>query len=132
MTELHSDHLRIDSTAMGQLIIEPEYLGFLRSNGYNIEGINKVHTVESNSRDTAHMVLSFNSYEYPVDHPELDFEAHKTTLWACSCEDFRYNKSVDVSKDGIKPTEAKACRHIKECSKVERAKEDENQSTLAF
>ena len=128
--KLHTEHIRIDSQPDGQIIIEPDYLDFLRTEGYTIEEINEIHVEESNSRDKAHLVLSVDTYEYPVNNPELDFEAHRTTLWVCSCEDYRYNRSVDVSKDGVKPTEAGVCKHIKECNKVKKAQEDEQQTSL--
>ena len=129
MTDLHTKHIRIDSTSDG-LVIEPEYVDFLRTQGYTIEGVNDIACVKSNSRDVQHLVVKVDTYEYPINHPELDFEKHQVTIPVCSCEGYRYQYSADVSKHNVSPTDSKACPHIKQVDKIAKAKADNMQESL--
>ena len=120
------------TTQDGQIVVEIPWLEFLRSQGYRIREIKELHTVHSESREGSHIVVKIETYRYPQNHDLLDVanENHQISVWACSCEDFSYNKSVDVSKPDISPDMAQACKHIQACSKVERAKSDDRQATL--
>lgn len=126
MSELGAEHLEIGTTNDGQVTIEPGYLKYLRSNGFTIEGVGSVHTVPSDSRDMAHIVMRIQTYEYPKNDPKLDYAAHALEIEVCDCWDYRQN-SNDVS-EGEKP--GGSCKHIKECFKTVRAQEDENQESL--
>lgn len=129
MSELITDCIRHESTPSG-LIQEPQYVDYLRTQGYTIESIVESHREESQSRDGCHMVLKIETYLYPVNHPRLDYEQHRITLWVCSCEGFTYQYAADVSTADIRPTDCDSCPHIERVSKVERAKADDNQETL--
>lgn len=127
MTELNAEFgVSLDD----RIIAEPGYLSYLREHGYNIEQIREAHVVESNSRDMAHFVTQIVTYDRPKDDPELDVIEDQTEIYVCSCEDFQYNKSADVSESMVKPSQCGACKHIRSISKVEKAKEDENQTQL--
>ena len=129
MASLEADNLETSvNDETGELVIEPQYVKFLRANDYTIESINEVHTVESESEpDKAYLVVNITTYDYPKDHPELDVVEHERDVWACSCWSYRQN-SNDVSNGLVKPDGS--CKHVNQVSKVKRAKNDNNQDTL--
>lgn len=131
MSELHTEHVRIDTTSDGQLVVEPNYVEFLRSQGHTIEGVTELSFPESSSRDVCHMVVKVDTYELPKGHPSLDYEEHRITIPVCSCEGFRYTYSADVSDPEVFPTDCEPCPHIESVDKVTRAQNDENQESLA-
>ena len=126
--QLNADNLDVELTEDGRIVIEPNYLGFLRSQGHPIESIQEVHTVKRKDSDKAHIVAKVETFDKSKSNPDLDYVADKTSLWVCDCWSFR-QKSADVSH-GDKPSLSKPCVHIQEVCKQERAKEDENQSEL--
>jgi hypothetical protein len=117
-------------TQDGRIIIEPAYCQYLREQGYTIDDVIEAHSVPSSSREKSHAVIQIQTYNYPRNHPELDVVEDEIELWVCSCEDFQYNQSADVSESMVKPSECGACRHIKSVSKVEKAKSDDKQRSL--
>jgi len=131
MPRLITDNLTREQTAEG-LVLEPSYLGFLRSQGYTIREYVREFTVSSESRDASHLVMQVDTYLYPKDDPLLDIAnpEHQCTIWVCGCWDFRKNKSADVRMRETLPTDTQACKHIREISKVQKAKADENQQQL--
>ena len=129
MTELNTDQLRLEAAPEG-VICEPEYVKFLRSQGYPIDDVKDVRLVESDSRDMAHVVMTVVTTDKPKGHPALDVVEDETTLRVCSCEDFRYNRTVDVSEKTLADGNTGRCKHVKEAYRVEKAKADDQQETL--
>ena len=125
MSELSAD---IDTTQDGQIVVEPAWVDYLRNQGYIVESVDEAHTVESSSRDIAHLVVKITTYDKP--RGSYDAVEDEISLWVCSCEDWQYNQSADVSKNMVKPSDSGRCKHCLEVDRVERAKQDENQDTL--
>jgi len=131
MSELSANTATVDEeTPHGALVIEPGYLDYLRTNGYPIVGLKEVHSVESESREMGHVVALIETYDKPEDSPDLDIVADTVELWTCSCEDFQYTQSADVSENLVSPSQCGTCKHIKSVSKVEKAKSDDAQRSL--
>jgi len=114
------------------VVLEPQYLGFLRSSGYQIEDIEERHTVASSDGEHAHLVYKVGTYPHPQDSPLLDVgdPEQQITTWVCSCPDFRFDKSADVRDATVSPDDSGACKHVQETSKVQRAQNDDSQATL--
>lgn len=127
--ELEADNLeaKIDENTQ-TATIEPSYLGFLRENGFIVDSLNSVHTVQREKSKIPHLVVNVRTYDKPKDHPELDVAADGIDLWVCDCWSFRSN-SADVS-EGEPPSSSQPCDHIRRVSKIEQAKADENQKEL--
>jgi len=125
---LNADNLNAKITEAGETNIEPNYLGFLRENGYSVDELLQAHTVKRSDSERAHLVLKVQTYTKPMDHPDLDVVTDKSPLWVCDCWNFREH-SADVS-NGEPPTACDPCPHIKQVSKVENAKADSDQDTL--
>lgn len=126
--ELTADNLETGLTQDGRLTIEPGYLGYLRTQGYQIDQLKELHAVDSDSSEKAHIVAKVGTFEYPKDHPALDYAEHSIDLWACDCWSFRTEHSVDLTESS--PAGCSACKHIETVSKAEKAKQDESQETL--
>ena len=130
MTEANADNLHLEVTNDGRVIREPQIIQYLRQNGYTIEEVLEAHTVPSNSNpELVHDVLLISTYEWPTNHPKLDYEAHRIEVWCCDCWNYR-SESPDIAQTDVTPDMLPACKHIKQCSKVQKAKEDNQQSTL--
>jgi len=128
--ELDSDNLEAEiNTNTQELRLEPSYLSFLRSEGYTIDGLNSVHTVQRDKSKTPHLVVNIATYDLPKDHPELDYASDAVDIWCCDCWDWRKRHSADVS-EGQKPSDCGTCDHIRRVSKTERAEADDSQATL--
>jgi len=114
------------------VILEPQYLGFMRSQGYSLRSIEERHTVESSDGEHAHLVFKVGSYQYPKGSSLLDVAdpEQQVSTWVCSCADFRFNKSADVRDATVSPDDSGVCKHIRQTSKVERARQDDSQATL--
>ena len=126
---LNTDQIDIEATTDG-ILVEPSYVGFLRSQGYNIDAVSDVQVVPSESRDVAHVVMKVTTTDKPPGHPDSDIVADKTEIAVCSCENFQYSQSVDVSMKTLAEGNLGRCKHIRACFKTERAKADDNQHTL--
>jgi hypothetical protein len=126
----NTDQLRQEITEDGQIILEPEYIAFLRSNGYPINEVVEIREAKSESRDMTHLIYTVKTTELPQDHPELDIVAHETEIKVCTCEDFRFNQSVDVGKRHLADESVGSCKHIRGEFRAEKAQEDENQMEL--
>lgn len=111
MTELSAE---VGSSLDGPITVEPGYVQYLRQNGYYIKGVREAHAIESNSRDLMHVVMLIETYDRTKDDPKLDLVDDSIDLWVCSCEDFQYNESADVSDSGVNPSECGECGHIQE------------------
>jgi len=114
------------------VILEPQYLGYCRSQGYQIDEIKERHTVPSSDGEHAHLVYKIGSYQYPKGSSLLDVAdpEQQIEVWVCSCADFRFNQSADVRDATVSPDDSGTCRHILEVSRVEKARRDESQATL--
>ena len=129
MTTLDTDSVRVEATTEG-IIAEPQYLSYLRSQGYPIDSVQSVKIVESSSRDIAHVVMQVQTLAKPPGHQDSDVVADKTKITVCSCEDFRYNKSVDVAEQTLADGSLGACKHIRQSFKAIRAQTDDQQQTF--
>jgi len=127
--ELSAENLEIGVTQEGTPTLLPKPVYYLQQNGYTIEGIDEVHTVDRDTSDTAHVVMQIQTYQYPRDDSRLDVAEHGVSVWVCDCGEFVYRQWPDLRED-YSPVDAGSCVHIQEVSKVERAQNDENQETL--
>jgi len=114
------------------VILEPQYLGYCRSQGYSLRNVQERHTVASSDGEHAYLVCKIGTYEYPQGSELLDVgdPEQQIETWVCSCADFRFNKSADVRDATVSPDDSGVCKHIRQTSKVERARQDESQATL--
>lgn len=122
---LKADNLKVFTTSHGEILMEPSYIGYLRENGYTIEGVVNPMMVYTNS-ETAHLVVQIETYQYPRDDDRLDVAEDRITIPVCDCWSFRSN-SNDVQED-VPP--GGDCKHIREAYKTEKAKADDNQQEL--
>jgi len=126
-----SDNLTTElaQTDEGQrIVVEPEYVKYLRSQGYQIKELQEVHTVPSESTDDAgHVVVRITTYARPKGHPDLDLVADEIDLEICDCWSYRQN-SNDVAESDVQP--GGDCKHTRDVFREQRAKEDESQTEL--
>ena len=127
--KLNPGQVTIEATTEG-VIIEPTYIGYLRSQGYNIDEIKDVQTVDSDSRDVTHVVMKVVTTDKPQGHPELDVVADKTEIAVCSCENFQYSQSVDVSKKTLAEGSMGSCKHLQQSYREQKARADPNQQAI--
>jgi len=123
----------IESTITAEgVVLEPQYLSFIRSQGFQVEGIEERHTVASSDGEHSHLVYKVGTYPHPQDSPLLDVgdPEQQIEVWCCSCPDFRFDKSADVRTATTSPDDSGACKHVQEVSKVQRAQNDDSQATL--
>ena len=125
-----SDDTRVKQTDEG-VVVEPKFVGLLRSQGYQIEDID-VKVIASDSRDVAHMVYQIDTYAFPKDSLMLDVAnpEHQVRTHACTCEDFVYNHTPKLSDPAVTPDDVGTCKHIEKAYKSVRAANDDNQETL--
>lgn len=125
---LEADNLDASINQDEELVIEPSYVGYLRSEGYKIDGVNTVKVIQSESNpDKAYLLVEIETYAYPMDSDKLDLVADKMSLKCCSCWSYRSN-SNDVSEEEVKP--GGTCKHIERTFRTEKAKSDPNQEQL--
>lgn len=129
MSELSADNLELDVTQDGRIVQEPSYIGYLRSEGYQIDGIKGSYTAPSESGEGDHMIVEIQTYQYPRDSQQLDLAEHKTTIRVCDCWAWRQS-SNDVSEPGVSP--GGTCKHVEACFMSEKAANDENQAELGL
>lgn len=126
---LNSDTLRAKINEASECTLEPSYLQYLREHGYSVDELLEAHAVKTDTSENAHICLKIKTYAKPMDHPDLDVATDSVVMWVCDCEDWTYRRSVDVSEE-TNPENADSCKHIREVSKVEKVKDDPDQSTL--
>jgi len=116
----------------GKVILEPQYLGFIRSHGYALRRIHERHTVASSDGEHAHLVYRIGTYSHPRGSQLLDVSdpEQQVSTWVCSCADFRFTQSADVQEAMVSPDDSGACKHVQEVSKVQKAKADNQQLGL--
>ena len=123
--KLEAENLTVRVNANQEIVVEPSFIEFLRNEGYNIDGIEELRSVPSQSeKGKAYLVMQVQTYTKPKDHPELDIIEDKLTIPVCSCWSYRQNSSIEPPQG--------SCKHTRKAYREERAKEDENQSTLEF
>jgi len=127
MSELNADNLELDVTQDGRVVQEPSYLGYIRSEGYQIDAILGSYTVPSEGSEGAHLILEVQTYEYPRDSQKLDLTEHKKVIRVCDCWSWR-SGSNDVSEPGVPP--GGSCKHVKATFMTEKAKADDSQQEL--
>jgi hypothetical protein len=131
-TENGETLVEIRNTPEG-VIMQPSYVGYLKSSGYQIREINDTHTVQSSSGDCSYLVWNIGTYPFPANSSLLDVadENQQIDLWVCSCPQWRFRESVDVTTGvEITPDQCGTCKHIEQCDKTVRAREDDSQETL--
>jgi len=126
--KLNEEHISIKTDPDG-ITVEPEVVGYLRQNGYNIDATNDVRIVPSESRDIGYVVLKVETTELPHGHPELDIVEHQTEAILCSCPDFRYHKLPEIA-EGETLESLSPCKHGLKAFRAERAKNDASQEEL--
>jgi len=127
--KLDTDQIDIEATPDG-IRVQPSYVSFLQSHGYNIDSVNDVRVVPSSSRDIGHVIMKLETTDKPAGHPESDIIEDQCEVICCSCEDWQYNQSIDVSEKTIAEGTFGTCKHQREAFKTERAKADDSQETL--
>lgn len=127
---LEHDTINTTVSESGEVVIEPDYLEFLRGQGYAIEGVSDTQVIPSSSRDIGHIVCRIDTYAYPRGYENMDLVADQLTLEVCSCEDFKYNRAVDVSETYLADGHMGTCQHINAAFKEVRAAADDNQEEL--
>jgi len=127
MSELSAE---CEVEADGTVTVEIPWVEFLKTQGYRVDAINNVQTVDSGSRDMTHLVAQIQTYDKPFNSAELDLVEDEITVPVCSCEDFTYNQGASVDESMIKPSQSGTCRHLRAAYKAIHAREDENQTEL--
>lgn len=127
--KLNTNQIDIEATPDG-ILVEPSYVGFLRSQGYNIDAVSDVQIVPSESRDVAHVVMRVTTTDKPPGHPDSDIVADKTEIAVCSCENYQYQQSVDVSKKTLSEGSIGSCKHLRQSYREQKAKADPNQQAI--
>jgi hypothetical protein len=122
------DNITREMTKDGRLVYEPGFAAYLRNNGYAIDDIHSVDTVQSRSEEgKKYLVAKIDTYELPRNHDDLDVVADTITIPTCTCWPWR-NKSPNL-EDGYRPQRL-TCPHLEMVYKELRAENDENQDTL--
>jgi len=111
-TELTAENLESHITPEG-VLIDTTVMGYLRSNGYNIEDIHSLHVVERKESDTGHLVVESTVATKQRDDPEYDAVADKTEVHLCDCWAFR-SDFPDLRESVNDPTDIEPCPHISE------------------
>jgi len=124
--KLDAENLNLD-VKDGRLVIEPQYVEYLREFDYRIEEIKELHVVESSSSDSGHIVAKIQTYDKP--EKASDYLDHSIDLWCCDCWAYRQS-SADVSEPDVTPSDSGTCKHVTSVSKVQRAENDESQMQL--
>jgi hypothetical protein len=118
----------VQSEKGGVITVEQEFIAYLRSNGYPINGVSTPKVVRSESDgEKDYFVCKVGTHKYPKDHPELDLVAHGVEIPVCTCWSWRSN-SADLEEE--QPTECGGCKHVQEVYREEKAKADDNQVQL--
>jgi hypothetical protein len=129
MTLAEPENLTQELTQEGRVVMEPGYLAYLRTEGYQIDAIEDIDVIESGSeREKYYLVAEIKTFDKRQDNPSLDYVNDRITLRICSCWSWRSN-SADLS-DGEKPSECGGCKHTRRWNREERAAEDDQQEEL--
>jgi hypothetical protein len=120
---LNSENLTTRLNSNQEMVVEPSFIGFLRNEGYTLDGIEELYSVPSESeKGKSHLVGKVQTYKLPKDHPDLDIIEDQCSIWVCDCWSYRQSSELNPPRGN--------CKHVRSISKTEKAKEDENQETL--
>lgn len=118
---LYIDHLLLDSGIMHQRVnqmkqqdLRPEY--------------RQLKAVPSSNQDHSYLVGEVEVLTKPF--PEADISADRTDILVCSCDDYWYNRSKGFENGDMSVTELGKCKHCVSAFRTEKAKADNNQTTL--
>jgi len=114
----------------GSVELNIPWVEYLKTQGYRVDAINNVQTVDSSSRELSHVVAHIQTYDRPMGHSELDLVEDEITLPVCSCENFTFEQGASVAENMVKPSQSGTCKHLREAYKTIQAQEDEQQETL--
>jgi hypothetical protein len=127
--KLDTDNCEPRLTEDEQVVVEPSYITYIRNQGYTIESVDDIRVVPSESdKDKAYLVMTVTTYEYPKNHPQLDYAQHEYQLHTCSCWSYRQDSKDIGPSNGHKPDGS--CKHIKAEYKTEKARQDDSQTEL--
>jgi hypothetical protein len=115
------------------VVLEPSYITYLRNQGYNIRDITARMSVPSSDGENAYLLYKIKTYVFPKQSSLLDIadESQQIEMWVCSCPQFRFRETVDVSNGiDVTPDQCGHCKHIRSVDKVARAENDDQQETL--
>jgi len=115
------------------MVVEPSYVTYLRNHGYNIREVKEKHTVQSSSGESAYLVYKISTYLFPKNSALLDIadESQQIEMWVCSCPQFRFRETVDISEAvDVSPDQCGTCKHCEQVDKSLKAANDEAQDTL--
>jgi hypothetical protein len=115
------------------VVLEPSYITYLRNQGYNIRDITARMSVPSSDGEHAYLLYKIKTYVFPKNSSLLDIadESQQIEMWVCSCPQFRFRETVDVSNGiDVTPDQCGHCKHIRSVDKVARAENDDQQETL--
>jgi len=127
MSDLSAD---VTTDESGSIVLEIPWVDYLKAQGYRVEGINNVQTVDSGSRDLTHIVAQIETYDKPFGDDSLDLVEDETTVPVCSCENFTYEQGAEVEDSMITPSQSSTCKHLRKAFKAIQAREDESQTEL--
>jgi len=104
---------------------------FVSDNGFkpDFEEYWVVITMDSTRDYSSNHVCKGRCLSKPFD--EADAAADEITLWACSCEDYQWNRMADLHQ-GETPTEIGTCKHIEKVQRKTRSERelDDQQEAL--
>jgi len=125
-------NVELKDTSEGNAItVEPSFVGYLRSQGYPVNGVSDMQVIPSESdTDKAYVVCKVKTLLFPKGHPELDLVEHQIEIAVCSCWAFR-SDSPEISEDTVTPAEVPTCKHLRSAYKEVDAREDDQQQTIS-
>jgi len=127
--KLYKEHLKSEIQPDG-VVFENEFCGLLRSQGYPVNDVTDTHVIPASNGEHAYLVQRIETMDKPDGHPKLDIVADEVAIPICSCDDFRYRQSPDVSDETVSPSDVDRCKHVVKAYRGERAKDDDAQVEL--
>jgi len=131
---LHSAPLDLDNFAESDstgLSVNLDLFSYWATHGYPVDDIIEAYSVVNEKvgdENSSHVVLKVQTLSKPLDR--ADAAVDQTTLFVCDCRDYRFNLGVDLEQKSV--TSWGQCKHVLECSKSAKAKQDEQQSELGY
>ena len=103
-----------------------EVVTSLRADGYSVD-VQETRVCPSSSNEE---VYYLQKIETTTDAYPADIVASETSTWVCSCPSFLFQHSPVTSRGPNTVGEMGQCKHIIAEVRTEKAKHDDNQSTL--
>lgn len=88
--------------------------------------VEKRYVVPSESGDKAYLVREVTALKFEKE--VADAVVDETKYYLCSCPHFKYRKFPEEEPEG--PLRIPSCKHVRSISKVAKAENDENQTTI--